>query len=255
MSFIRLEGVTKRLGGRRVLDGLDLAIEKGETFVLLGSSGSGKSVTLKHMIRLLTPDEGRVWIGEDDIAVAGKRDLERIRRRFGVLFQGAALLQWMSVADNVALPLRERTALSEAEIAKRVAAKLELLGLSEARDRLPADLSGGMQKRVGLARAMILNPEIILYDEPTSGLDPVTSRHIDRTIDDLRRQFAVTSVVVTHDLHSALHIGQRIGVIDRGRIVEIAEPRAFVRSANETVRRFLEAQYITARGSWEEPSP
>jgi phospholipid/cholesterol/gamma-HCH transport system ATP-binding protein len=251
MSFIRLENVTKRLGGRVVLDGVSLEIPRGETFVLVGSSGSGKSVTLRHMIRLLTPDDGRVWIGDDEISAASGRELERLRRRFGVLFQSAALLQWMSVFDNVALPLREKTRDSEEDIERRVREKLALLNLLDARDKLPADLSGGMQKRVGLARAIILDPEIILYDEPTSGLDPVTSRTIDALIDDMRRRTGVTSVVVTHDMHSALAIGSRIGMIHRGRIVEAAAPADFLRSPNEEVQGFLEAQYITRRGAWE----
>jgi len=252
MSLIRFERVTKRLGGRTVLNRLDLEIARGETFVVLGSSGSGKSVTLKHMIRLLTPDEGRVWIGDDCISEARGGALERIRRRFGVLFQSAALLQWMSVFDNVALPLREQGRLDETAIADRVRDKLKLLGLEDAVAKFPADLSGGMQKRVGLARAMILDPEIILYDEPTSGLDPVTSRTIDGLIEDLRRRLGITSVVVTHDLHSALAIGARIGLLHQGRVAELATPAEFVRSQNELARSFLESQYITRRGVWEE---
>ncbi len=252
MSLIRFERVSKRLGGRTVLDGLDLTIQKGETFALLGSSGSGKSVTLKHIIRLMTPDEGRVWVGGDCVSEARGRELERIRRRFGVLFQNAALLQWLTVEQNVALPLLEKTPLSEAEAFARARERLAALGLEDARNKYPADLSGGMQKRVGLARAIIMDPEIILYDEPTSGLDPVTSRTIDRLIEDLRQRLGVTSVVVTHDLHSALAIATRIGVIHQGRIVEIAAPRDFIRSRNEIVRDFLEAQYITRRGAWEE---
>ncbi len=251
-AILEFEQVTKRLGGRTVLDRVDLAVERGEIFVLVGASGMGKSVSLKHMIRLLTPDSGAVRVDGERIDEARGRALERIRDRFGVLFQGAALLQWMSVADNVALPLREKTRLSESAIAERVHACLELLGLEESADAAPAELSGGMRKRVGLARAIVGEPEIILYDEPTSGLDPVTSRHIDGVIGDLRDRLGVTSVVVTHDLHSALAIGTRIAVIDRGRIVECASPAAFVRSRNETVQAFLAAQHITRTGDWEE---
>lgn len=251
MSFIRLENVTKRLGGRVVLDDVSLEIGRNETFVIVGSSGSGKSVTLKHMIRLLTPDEGRVCIGDDVISEAGRKDIERIRNRFGMLFQGAALLQWLSVGDNVALPLREKTHKPEDEIQRIVREKLKMLNLEDAIEKFPSDLSGGMQKRVGLARAIVMDPEIILYDEPTSGLDPVTSRMIDDLIDDLRGRLGVTSVVVTHDLHSALAIATRIGVIHRGRIVEVSTPAEFVKSENEMVRGFLDAQYITRRGHWE----
>jgi len=251
-AAIRFENVSKRLGGRVVLDDVSFEVPRGETFAIVGASGSGKSVTLKHMVRLLTPDEGAVWVGEDCISDARGRDLERIRDRFGVLFQGAALLQWMKVGDNVALPLREKTRRSEAEIEAIVRERLRMLNLEDAIDKAPADLSGGMQKRVGLARAIVLDPEIILYDEPTSGLDPVTSRMIDGLIDDLRRRLGLTSVVVTHDLHSALAIASRIAVIHAGRIVDIFTPAAFVRSENDIVRGFLDAQYIARQGRREQ---
>lgn len=168
-----------------------------------------------------------------------------------MLFQGAALLQWLTVFENVALPLREHTALSEKEIENVVLGKLSLLNMQDAVNKFPADLSGGMQKRVGLARAIVLDPEIILYDEPTSGLDPVTSRLIDGLIENLRSELGITSVVVTHDLHSALAVGTRIMMIDGGRIVENAGPEEFIKSNNETVQRFLQSQYITRRGGWE----
>lgn len=251
MPAIRFERVVKRLGGRVVLDHVSFDVRRGEVFVIVGASGSGKSVTLKHMVRLLTPDEGRVWVGEDCISDARGRRLAALRDRFGVLFQSSALLQWMTVEDNVALPLREKTRLSESEIIERVHAQLATLGLDDAANKYPADLSGGMQKRVGLARAMILNPEIILYDEPTSGLDPVTSRRIDDLILQLQRQHGITSIVVTHDLHSALAIASRIAVIHQGRIVEVLPPQEFLQSQNEVVQAFLEAQYITRRGAWE----
>ena len=249
--MITFDNVTKNLGGKTVLDGISFEVPKGETFVIVGLSGAGKSVTLKHMIHLLVPDSGVVRIGEDVISQARGLELERMRRRFGVLFQGAALLQWLTVFENVALPLRENTQLTEEEIEKIVLEKLELLHMAESAEKYPSDLSGGMQKRVGLARAIVMSPEIILYDEPTSGLDPVTSRLIDGLIENLRNELGVTSVVVTHDLHSALSIGTRIMMIDGGKIVENAVPEEFIRSENETVKRFLESQYITRRGAWE----
>ncbi|MBP7830430.1 MAG: ATP-binding cassette domain-containing protein [Kiritimatiellae bacterium] len=249
--MIRFEKVTRRLGGRLVLDAVDFEIEKGETFVIVGSSGAGKSVTLKHMVRLLTPDSGRVWVGDDVVSEARGAELERIRSRFGVLFQGAALLQWLNVGDNVALPLREHTRLGEDEIDRLVEEKLRLVNLEDIMEKFPSDLSGGMRKRVGLARAIVMQPEIILYDEPTSGLDPVTSRTIDQLIDNLRRELGVTSVVVTHDLHSALAIGTRIAMLHEGNIVEVSTPEEFIRSKQEVVRGFLDAQYITQRGAWE----
>lgn len=253
--MIRFEQVTKRLGNRNVLDEFDLEIRAGETFVICGPSGMGKSVTLKHMVRLLTPDSGRVFVGEDCVSEARGRALEKIRSRFGVLFQGGALLAWLSAGENVALPLREHTRMGDAEIEALVREKLRLVDLEDAYDKYPADLSGGMRKRVALARAIITKPEIILYDEPTSGLDPVTSRTIDELIDSLRKKLGVTSVVVTHDLHSALAIGTRIAMLHNGKVVEVATPEEFVKSKNEVVRGFLEAQYITRRGEWEEDLP
>ncbi|MCU0858114.1 MAG: ATP-binding cassette domain-containing protein [Pontiellaceae bacterium] len=249
--MIIFDKVTKKLGGKMVLNEVSFEVPKGETFVIVGLSGAGKSVTLKHMVQLLLPDSGTIRIGEDLISAARGKKLERIRRRFGVLFQGAALLQWLSVFENVALPLREHTKMTEAEIEKTVREKLRLLNMEEAMEKFPSDLSGGMQKRVGLARAIVMDPEIILYDEPTSGLDPVTSRLIDQLIENLRKELGITSVVVTHDLHSALAIGTHIMMIDGGKIVENARPQEFIKSTNETVQRFLESQYITRRGAWE----
>ena len=249
--MIRMQGVTKILGGRRVLDGVDLDVNKGETLVIVGPSGTGKSVTLKHMVRLLTPDEGRVWVGDDVVSEAGGVALERIREKFGVLFQGGALLEWLNVGENVALPLREKTAMREEEIQAKVIEKLRLVELETEVEKYPAEISGGMRKRVGLARAIIRDPQIILYDEPTSGLDPVSSRTIDKLIDDMRKELGVTSVVVTHDLHSALSIGTRIAMLFGGKIVELSEPAAFVHSEVEEVKLFLESQFITRRGDWE----
>ncbi len=248
--MIRFEQVTKHLGGRRVLDRVSFEIAKGETFVIVGLSGAGKSVTLKHMVRLLVPDGGRVWVGDDCVSEANSRKVEQIRSRFGVLFQGAALMQWMNVHDNVALPLREHYKKDDDEIEQLVREKLALVKLEAALEKYPSDLSGGMRKRVGLARAIVTSPEIILYDEPTSGLDPVTSRTIDTLIDDMRQEFGVTSVVVTHDLHSALAIGTRIAMLHGGEIIENATPEDFIHSKNEVVQSFLDAQYITREGDW-----
>ncbi len=249
--MIRFEHVTKRFAGKMVLDDISFEIPKGETCVIVGLSGAGKSVTLRHMLQLVIPNRGKIRIGDDVISEAKGKELERIRGRFGVLFQSAALLQWMTAFENVALPLREHTQMNDNEIEAVVMEKLKLLNMDNAAEKYPSELSGGMQKRIGLARAIVLNPEIILYDEPTSGLDPVTSRLIDGLIEDMRKKLKVTSVVVTHDLHSALAIGSRILMIDGGKIVENATPAEFVRSENETVKRFLESQYITRRGAWE----
>ncbi len=242
--MIRFENVTKRFGAKTVLDDVSYEIEKGETFVIVGRSGAGKSVSLRHMIRLLTPDAGRIWVDGECISEAGGAELERILGRFGVLFQSAALLQWLNVEDNVCLPLRQKTNLPEDEIRARAAEKLALVGLEGAEQKMPADISGGMRKRVGLARAIVTRPEIILYDEPTSGLDPVISRQIDLLIDDLRRHLGVTSVVVTHDLYSALHIGTRVAMLHEGKFVVCAPPEEFIASRHPVVRDFLQAQGI-----------
>jgi phospholipid/cholesterol/gamma-HCH transport system ATP-binding protein len=250
--MIRFERVSKAFGGRKILDEVSLEIVEHETAVIVGFSGAGKSVTLRHMVRLLTPDAGRVLVGKDCVSEATGRDLSRIRRRFGYLFQGSALLQWLTVGDNVALPLRENTDLSEDRIQVLVREKLAMLNLEDTYDQVPSELSGGMRKRVALARAIIMSPDIILYDEPTSGLDPVTSRTIDRLIDGPRTELGVTSVVVTHDLHSALAIGSRIIMLYDGKIIENATPEEFVRSQNSYAQDFLKAQHITRSEGWKQ---
>ena len=249
--MIRFDHVTKRFGAKTVLDDVSYEIAKGEVFCIVGPSGTGKSVSLKHMIRLLTPTSGDVWVGEDCVSAAPASELSRIRGRFGYLFQSAALLAWMNVFENVALPLREKTKLSEDEIRARVADALEKVGLDPDGAAYPSDLSGGMQKRAGLARAIVTEPEILLYDEPTSGLDPVTSRMIDELIADLNNRLGTTSVVVTHDLHSALAIADRIAMLSEGKVVDIKPPAEFIASKAPEIRSFLDAQYITRRGSWE----
>lgn len=251
-SIIRFEGVCKAFGGPPVLDGIDFSIQRGETFALVGPSGTGKSVTLKHMVRLLTPDAGNVLVEGQLVNHAYGRELEKIRNRFGYLFQGGALLAWMNVADNIALPLLEKTRMTRGEIDQRVAEVLDMVGMAQDGDKRPSEISGGMKKRAGLARAIVTRPDIVLYDEPTSGLDPVTSRTIDRLIDRLREETKITSVVVTHDLHSALAIAHKIAVLQDGKIIEVSTPQEFVESQNEQVVRFLESQYITKRGAWEE---
>ncbi len=253
--MIRFEHVTKRFGRQTVLDDVSYEIRKGEIFSIVGPSGTGKSVTLKHMVRLLTPNAGAVWVGDDCISAAPERDLARIRARFGYLFQSAALLAWMTVYENVALPLREtRRGMSESEIHDRVMDALEKVGLAEHGAKYPSDISGGMQKRAGLARAIVTEPEIVLYDEPTSGLDPVTSRRIDELIADLRGRLGITSVVVTHDMHSALTVSDRILMLGGGHVVEISVPSDFIHSERPEVRAFLDAQFITRRGRWESPA-
>ncbi|MFC1467701.1 ABC transporter ATP-binding protein [Verrucomicrobiota bacterium] len=249
--MIRFEHVTKAFGSKKVLDDVSFRIHPGETAVVVGLSGAGKSVTLKHMIQLLTPDSGKIFVNGNETSELCDKRLISMREKFGVLFQGAALLQWMTVRENVALPLKEKTDLADDEIYRRVDEKLALVNLSDAAEKYPSDISGGMQKRAGLARAIVTNPEIILYDEPTSGLDPVTSRRIDHLIIDMQKQLGVTSVVVTHDLHSALAIGSRIIMLHGGKIIANATPAEFIKSEHEIVKSFLESQFITRKGSWE----
>lgn len=240
-SLIQFENVVKRFGGVAVLDGVTFDVKKGEVLCIVGPSGTGKSVTLKHLVRLLTPTSGRVTFDGTDVASCSDDELAKVRRRIGYLFQGGALLAWMTVAENVALPLRECTDLSDAEIDRRVASALASVELTAAADKYPAEISGGMQKRAGLARAIVRETDVVLYDEPTSGLDPVTSVTINRLIRILNRKLGITSVVVTHDLQGALAIADRILLLKGGHVVECATPEAFVASDKRDVKEFLAA--------------
>ena len=240
-GLIEFENVTKRFGDAAVLNGMSFSVEKGEIFVLVGPSGTGKSVTLKHLVRLLTPTSGRVLFDGTDITACSDEELVAIRRRIGYLFQGGALLAWMTVAENVALPLRECTDLPDAEIDRRVAKALESVELTDAADKYPAEISGGMQKRAGLARAIVRETDVVLYDEPTSGLDPVTSVTIHRLIRVLNKKLGITSVVVTHDLQAALSLADRILLLKEGHVIACQSPSEFVRSERSEVREFLAA--------------
>ena len=239
--MIRFDNVVKKFEGRAVLDGVSFEVTKGEILVIVGPSGTGKSVTLKHLVRLLTPTSGSVWLDDIEISSATGKTLEAVRERFGYLFQGGALLGWLTVAENVALPLRERTHLSEAEIEMRVVKALDAVELLPAADRYPAEISGGMQKRAGLARSIVRDADIVLYDEPTSGLDPVTSVMIHRLIRKLNRERGITSVVVTHDLQGALGFATRILLLKGGRAAACLAPTDFVNSSDPAVREFLAA--------------
>ena len=238
--MIKFEDVHKELGGQAVLDGLNLEIERGETMAIIGRSGSGKSVTLKHIVCLLFPDSGTVSVDGVATSSLGTRGVFELRRKFGVLFQSGALINWMSVYDNVALPLREHTRLTSAEIDKIVKDKLGLLHMAEHASKMPADLSGGMKKRAGLARAIVLDPEIVLYDEPTSGLDPVMANRINQLIKDVKEQLGATEVVVTHDMNSAYQVGDRIAMLYQGKIVQVATPDEIRNSDDPVVRQFIE---------------
>jgi len=238
--MISIRGLKKRLGGKPVLDGIDLDVEKGETVVVAGPSGVGKSVLLKHVIGLMMPDEGSILVDGEEVVGKSERELYPLREKFGMLFQGAALFDSLTVAENVALPLREHLNLTEDEIMARVSERLDWVGLESVEESLPASLSGGMRKRVGLARAIVLDPEIILYDEPNTGLDPIMAKAIDDLIRGLQKRLGVTSMVVTHDMASAFEVGDRIAMLLGGKVVYIGTPGEMRDSQHPVVRQFIE---------------
>ena len=236
---IELCELTKSLSGRTVLDGVTLSILKGETISVIGGSGAGKSVTLKHIVGLMKPDRGCVKVDGVDVTNTNHGSLENARRKIGFCFQGSALLNSLSVFENVALPLREHEKLGTEEIRRRVEEKLALVGLAKEGNKLPSEISGGMRKRVGLARAIIRNPEIILYDEPTAGLDPVMGTAINDLILDMQRKLAVTSVLVTHDMSSAFRVSNRIAMLVKGKIVKLGTPAEFRATDDPLVKQFI----------------
>ena len=237
--MIRIRGLRKRLGGKQVLDGVDLDIPAGCTIVVMGRSGTGKSVLLKHIIGLMHPDEGSIEVDGETITELAEPELNEVRKRFGMLFQGGALFDSMTVGENVGLPLREHTSLEEREIRRRVAERLSWVGLEGVEKMKPASLSGGMRKRVGLARAIAMDPAYILYDEPTTGLDPIMADVIDRLIRSLQARIGVTSIVVTHDLHSASHVGDVVAMLHDGRIVFTGSPDEAKHTSDALVRQFM----------------
>ena len=248
--LIRVEKLVKSFGSHVVLRELDLDIEEGETLVVIGQSGCGKSVLLKHLIGIIQPDAGRVFFGEKEISGASERQLNEIRKRFGMVFQGAALFDSLNVEQNVGFALREHTRLAPDEIRKTVKEKLALVGLEGVEEMMPADLSGGMKKRVALARAIAFDPEVVLYDEPTTGIDPVMAESINDLILGLANKLRVTSVVVTHDMRSACHIADRIAMLEEGRIIDSGRPEEITKSDHPSIRKFtatIAAHPVTGR--------
>ena len=237
--MIRLNNVKKRFGDKEALKGISLTINKGETIAIIGGSGSGKSTLLRLMIGLDRPTSGEIYIGDDNITAMNENALDRVRLRMGMVFQYSALFDSMSVGENVAFGLREHTDKSNNEIARIVAEKLELVGLPDAASLMPQELSGGMKKRVGLARAIATDPEIIFYDEPSSGLDPIMTAKIDELIIDMQRKLDVTSVVVTHDMASASRISDRIAMIYDGELIAVDTAERFQDIKDERVQAFF----------------
>jgi len=249
--MIEVEDLVKRFDNQLVLDGVNLRLEEGVGHVILGRSGTGKSVLLKHLIGLLRPDRGRVFVDGDDVSTASYERLAAIRMRFGMLFQTAALFDSMTVGENIALGLREHRRLSEREVRRIVAEKLALVGLPGIEARRPAELSGGMRKRVGLARAIALDPRYVLFDEPTTGLDPVTSDQIDHLILALKETLGITCVIVTHDLRSAYRVGDHLYLLHGGRVIFSGTPAEIRAAADPMVRQFVEGRAdgpMTGRG-------
>ena len=237
--LIRVEGLRKSFGDLKVLRGVNLSVSKGESMVVIGGSGTGKSVLIKHIIGLLRPDEGKVVVKGAVISESDRSDLNELRRSMGMLFQQAALFDSMTVGDNVAFELRQHTSMGEEEVSDRVEEMLTMVGLSRLQDKWPADLSGGMKKRAGLARALAIGPEIILYDEPTTGLDPILADQINGLIRDLQKRLNVTSVTITHDMISAYKIADRIAMLHKGRIEEVGTPGEIQDSSNPIVQQFI----------------
>lgn len=237
--MIEARELKMQFGPQVVLDGVDLRIEKGEAVVIIGRSGGGKSVLLKLLIGLTKPDAGLVLIAGEDITAMDERELIRVRRKFGMLFQGAALFDSMTVAENIGFAFRRDRSITPEEIARRVAAALEMVEMPGIEEKKPAELSGGMKKRVGLARAIVYQPEIVLYDEPTTGLDPIASDAIDRLMVRVREQLNVTSVVVTHDMRSARRVGSRILMLHNKQIYVTGSPDEIFNSTDPVVAQFI----------------
>lgn len=237
--IFRLENIKKSFGSQVVLDGVSFDIKPAESIVIIGQSGSGKSVMLKHLLKLMDPDEGAVYFKGKDLASMRARELAEVRRSVGMLFQSAALFDSLTVAQNVGLGLKEGERMSDDAIEEKVREKLDLVGLGDAYDKYPAQLSGGMRKRVGLARAIANEPEVLLYDEPTTGLDPITSDVIDNLIVNLNEKLHVTSVAVTHDMKSAFKIADRVIMLYKGKIECDCTPEEIRNTDNEIVQQFI----------------
>ncbi|HYR51303.1 MAG TPA: ABC transporter ATP-binding protein [Candidatus Dormibacteraeota bacterium] len=239
-ASIVIDQVSKRLGTKQVLRGVSLSIDPGESLVIIGRSGTGKSVLLKHVVGLMQPDAGTVRVDGIDVPSLGTDELLTLRKQMGMLFQGGALFDSLTVGENVGLPLREHTDAQESQVEMVVHEKLHLVGLEGVEHMRPSNLSGGMKKRAALARALALNPKIMLYDEPTTGLDPITADLINRLIRRLQERLGITSIAVTHDMRSAYHIADRIAMLHEGRIHAMGTPAEIQSTKDPAVRQFIE---------------
>jgi phospholipid/cholesterol/gamma-HCH transport system ATP-binding protein len=239
---IAVQGLSKSFGPKQVLDRCDLTINRGETLVIIGRSGEGKSVLLKTIVRLLEPDAGAVWVEGVELTALPRPQLMEIRKRFGMLFQGAALFDSMTIAENVGLILKEHTDWPADRIRARASECLEMVGLRGTEEKLPSALSGGMKKRAGLARAIVMEPQYILYDEPTTGLDPITADATNDLIVKLQTELNVTSIVVTHDMQSAYKVGSRMAMLNRGKIVFVGSVAEVRETDHPMVRQFIEGR-------------
>jgi phospholipid/cholesterol/gamma-HCH transport system ATP-binding protein len=238
--MIEIKSIFKSFGDNQVLKGIDLTINKGETAVIIGRSGCGKSVLLKLIMGLMKPDAGIISVNGDEVTRMNDNELNKLRQKFGMLFQASALFDSMTVDENVGLGLREHTKLSEEEITGKVKEKLKMVGLSGVEEKKPAQLSGGMKKRVGLARAIAMGPEYVLFDEPTTGLDPIMADVINELIINLRNTLSITSIAVTHDIVSAYKIADRIAMLYEGKIVFVGTPEEVKNTDHPVVRQFIE---------------
>jgi phospholipid/cholesterol/gamma-HCH transport system ATP-binding protein len=240
--MIEITNLHKSFNGQKVLRGVDLSIPKGKITVIIGPSGCGKTVLLRHIIGLLKPDRGKVVVDGVDLSTLNRLQLNEFRKKFGMLFQSAALFDSLSVFDNVAFPLKEHKSVKDQDKIKSIVLeKLRLVGLPEAAYKMPDELSGGMKKRVGLARAIVMEPEILLYDEPVTGLDPIMSVAIDNLIISMQQVLNITSVVISHDIESAFRVADQIAMLDQGKVIESGSPLEFRRSQNPVVVKFLNA--------------
>ncbi len=237
--MIRLTGIHKSFGSQKVLNGLDLTIPEGKITAVIGPSGEGKSVLIKHMIGLLQPDSGQIMIDGDPIVGIRRSHMNRIREKFGMLFQNAALFDSMTVFENVAFPLQEKTSRSRNEIRHTVMEALEAVGLKNVENKYPDELSGGMKKRVGLARAVVLNPRIILFDEPTTGLDPIIKRAIHQLISDTHTRYGFTAVIVSHEIPEIFDVAQNVAMLFQGEIIQHGTPEEIRNSCHPVVRQFI----------------